>query len=156
MSQAVQTACPRCGAGMEEGQATCPMCGAVANPRPVDEFVTEALRLERINPAAAVPVWRQALGLLPPDSPPFQQIQQRIAALSGMESRSGRDPAARGSPAGSSARPTRACSRQDRRIDAAEHRRLLLRPVSQLADRDRVRGTDVDPRDGACLCDAIL
>lgn len=82
MNQAVQATCPKCGAGLEESQSTCPMCGAVAHQPRVDEVVTEALRLEQVNPPAAVAMWRQALNLLPPDSPPFQQIQQRVAALS--------------------------------------------------------------------------
>lgn len=82
MDQAVIAACPRCGAGWEEGQSSCPMCGAAAAQAQVDQIAAEALRLEQLNPAAAAAVWRQALDLLPPDAPPFQHIQQRIKALS--------------------------------------------------------------------------
>lgn len=81
MNQAVQAACPRCGAGMEDGQSACPMCGAFANQWQVDQIASEAMRLEQLNPAAAAAVWRQALDLLPPDSVPFQQIHRRIGAL---------------------------------------------------------------------------
>jgi Zn-dependent protease len=83
MEQAVQAACPRCGAGLEEGQPTCPSCGAVAGQGQLNQIAGEALRLEQVNPPAAVAVWRQALDPLPAGSPPFQQIQQRIAALGG-------------------------------------------------------------------------
>lgn len=82
MNQAVQAVCPRCGAGIEENQSACPMCGATSHQQQVEQIVAEALRLERTNTPAAVSVWRQALDLLPPASPPFQQIQQRIGALS--------------------------------------------------------------------------
>jgi Zn-dependent protease len=47
----------------------------------LEELASQAMRLEPINPAAAAMVWRQALGLLPPESAAFQQINQRIGAL---------------------------------------------------------------------------
>lgn len=54
---------------------------AVQGPQ-LEQIVAEALRLEQVNPPAAIAAWRQALELLPPESPPHQQIQQRLAALS--------------------------------------------------------------------------
>ncbi|HEY2587833.1 MAG TPA: hypothetical protein VGI81_18960 [Tepidisphaeraceae bacterium] len=81
MHQPAQTACPHCGTSLQYGQFSCPNCGASANLRQLDEIAAEALRLESINPAAAAAVWRQALDLLPPESPQFQQIQQRISAM---------------------------------------------------------------------------
>jgi Zn-dependent protease len=81
MHQPAQTACPHCGTPLQYGEFTCSNCGASANLRQLDDIAAEALRLEPINPPAAAMVWRQALDLLPPDSPEYHQIDQRASAL---------------------------------------------------------------------------
>jgi Zn-dependent protease len=68
---------------VDAAQPSCPHCGAGEKLRRLNELAAEALRLEPLSPQAAGTVWRQALDLLPPRSPQFHQIEQRIGALAG-------------------------------------------------------------------------
>lgn len=79
--QAPVTQCGRCGAPLAEGQLACAKCGAFTYQHRLDELAGQALRLEAVNPGAAAMIWREALGLIPFQSPHYRQIYDRIGAL---------------------------------------------------------------------------
>src|SRR4051812_32523538 len=75
------TACRRCGAAMAPGALVCANCGLFAHVDELEGLSAEALRLEQINPWAAASLWRQCLELLPPESPQYQTLRNRIGVL---------------------------------------------------------------------------
>ena len=79
--QASAVQCEQCGGRLEEGQLACATCGGFAHQRRLNELAGQALRLESVNPPAAAMIWREALGLIPPQSPHYHQIYSRIGAL---------------------------------------------------------------------------
>jgi Zn-dependent protease len=60
----------------------CSKCGACVHRQRLEQLSHEALRLEQSYPAQAAYYWQQCLPLLPPNSPQYQQISQRIQHLS--------------------------------------------------------------------------
>jgi Zn-dependent protease len=76
------TACRRCGAPVAPGALVCANCGLFTHVDELERLSAEALRLEPINPWAAASIWRQCLDLLPPDSPQYQTLRDRMAVLS--------------------------------------------------------------------------
>lgn len=66
---------------MDQEESSYPNQAVAENEQRVNELASEALRLEQGNVQAAAVLWRQALDLLPPQSPKFQQIQHRLGAL---------------------------------------------------------------------------
>jgi Zn-dependent protease len=76
------THCRRCGAPVSPGALACPNCGLFVHVEELERLAAEALRLESINPWAAASLWRQALDLLPPDSPQYQALRHRMGVLS--------------------------------------------------------------------------
>ncbi|HXE56071.1 MAG TPA: site-2 protease family protein [Tepidisphaeraceae bacterium] len=81
MQQLPLTACERCGHALAADQLVCPNCGLFVHHRRLDELASQAMQMEQTNPAGAAVVWQQMLPLMPPESPQFQQISQRIGAL---------------------------------------------------------------------------
>ena len=81
MQQLPLTACEHCGYPLSDGQLLCPNCRSLVHRRQLEQIAYEAGQLEASDPAAAALRWRQALDLLPPDAPQYQQIQHRIGAL---------------------------------------------------------------------------
>lgn len=81
MQQVAVTNCDRCGGPIEYGQLVCPRCGSLVYHSRLDGIATDALRLERVNPPAAAMIWREALPLLPSDSPQYAQVRDRIGVL---------------------------------------------------------------------------
>jgi Zn-dependent protease len=81
MQQLPVTACETCGYPLSNGQLICPNCRSLVFRRRLEQLAFEASQLEFNDPTAAALRWRQALELLPPDAPQYQQIQYRVAAL---------------------------------------------------------------------------
>jgi Zn-dependent protease len=81
MQQPLLTACEHCGYPLSQEQVLCPNCRSLVHRRQLEQLAYEAGQLEASDPAAAAMRWRQALDLLPPDAPQYQQIQNRIGAL---------------------------------------------------------------------------
>jgi Zn-dependent protease len=82
MSEAIPTNCPHCGAPLPPGALVCPNCRQLVYRARLMQLLTEAQRLESVNPVLAAGTWRQAQALLPPDAPEYQQMGARAAALS--------------------------------------------------------------------------
>ncbi len=74
--------CPRCRAPVPDGALACPNCGLFVYANELAQISAEALRQESTNPWNAAEIWRQGLGLIPPNSSQFQEVQNRIAMLS--------------------------------------------------------------------------
>ncbi|HWB53022.1 MAG TPA: site-2 protease family protein [Tepidisphaeraceae bacterium] len=74
--------CTNCGQILPADALICPKCGAFVHKARLEQLSHEALRLEQTYPAQAVYYWQQCLPLLPPNSPQYQQIVQRIQHLS--------------------------------------------------------------------------
>lgn len=74
--------CRRCGAVVPPGGLACTNCGLFVHVDELEQLAGEAIRLEPINPWAAASLWRQALDLIPPDSPQHHALRQRVGALS--------------------------------------------------------------------------
>src|SRR5689334_6908528 len=72
------THCHRCGAPLEPGVLFCRNCGLFVHIDELQRLSAEALRLEPINPYAAAEIWRQCLAFLPPDSPQYRTLYDRI------------------------------------------------------------------------------
>ena len=81
MQQQPVTACEQCGYPLADGQLLCPSCRSLVHRRRLEQIAYEASLLEPTDPAAAATRWREALVLLPPEAPQYQQIQHRIGAL---------------------------------------------------------------------------
>lgn len=81
MQQQPVTACEQCGYPLTNGQLLCPGCRSLVHRRRLEQIAYEASLLESADPAAAAIRWREALVLLPPEAPQYQQIRQRIGAL---------------------------------------------------------------------------
>src|SRR5438045_276950 len=85
MQETAPTRCEACGHPLAPGQLVCPNCGALVHRRRLEQVVAEAQRLEAVSPPLAALPWRQALDLLPPDSPQYAQIRGRLGSIaSGM------------------------------------------------------------------------
>lgn len=74
--------CPRCGVPLEPGTLACPRCGELVYRQRLQQLANDALTLEAADPARAAMIWREALSLLPQNSPQYASIYQRIGALS--------------------------------------------------------------------------
>jgi Zn-dependent protease len=83
MTQGVAYGCPRCGNYLVYGQLACPRCGALVYADRLQGLSNEAVRLERVDPAAAAVTWRQCLDLLPPDAQQYRVIVERLRMLEG-------------------------------------------------------------------------
>jgi Zn-dependent protease len=81
MQQVPVMACENCGYPLANGQLFCPNCRALVYRRRLEQLASEAGQLEPTDPASAAIRWRQALDLLPPEAPQYQQIQQRMGTL---------------------------------------------------------------------------
>jgi Zn-dependent protease len=75
------TTCRRCGAPVAPGSLVCTNCGLFTHVDELERLSAEALRLEPINPWTAASLWRQCLDLLPPDSPQYRALRDRIGVL---------------------------------------------------------------------------
>jgi Zn-dependent protease len=75
------THCRRCGAPLEPGELFCRNCGLFVHIDELQRLSADALRLEPVNPYAAAEIWRQCLDLLPPDSPQYCTLYDRIGVL---------------------------------------------------------------------------
>ena len=76
------THCRRCGSALPPNVLACPHCGLFVHVEELERLSGEAIRLEPINPWAAVSLWQQVLALVPPDSPQYQALRNRVGALS--------------------------------------------------------------------------
>jgi Zn-dependent protease len=72
--------CPSCGALAPAGTLACPTCDALLHRARLRELAEVAERAG--NPTDALTAWREALGLLPPDSKQYIQVHERVLALS--------------------------------------------------------------------------
>jgi Zn-dependent protease len=63
------------------GNLVCPNCGSLVYAQRLNELANQAVRIEQANPLGAAGIWREMLGLLPPDSRQYQEVQQRIGML---------------------------------------------------------------------------
>ena len=73
--------CENCGADVSPDDLACPNCGALTYRAELERLAAEAQRLEPYNVPAAAMTWQQVLRLLPPESPQYRMIQQRVGAL---------------------------------------------------------------------------
>src|SRR5688500_7938867 len=73
--------CPRCGTLLPYGTLVCPNCSALVYAPRLNELAAAATAAEARDPRSAVPLWQEALTLLPPDSQQAHLVQQRLAAL---------------------------------------------------------------------------
>jgi Zn-dependent protease len=81
MSESPASQCPHCSALLPPGAIVCPACHRLVYQHRLGVLLQEAQRLEAVDPLQAAQVWVQCLPLLPPESPEYQQIGQRITAL---------------------------------------------------------------------------
>ena len=84
MSEIPVSNCPHCGALLPPGAIVCPECHRLVYQNRLAALLAEAQRLETIDPLQAAQVWLQCLPLIPPQSAEYQQIGQRITALTNM------------------------------------------------------------------------
>ena len=73
--------CENCGAEVSTDALACANCGALIYRAELERLAAEAQRLEPYNATAAAMTWQQVLRLLPPHSPQYQMIHQRVGAL---------------------------------------------------------------------------
>lgn len=76
------THCRRCGSPISGGALACLNCGLFVHVDELERLSGEAVRLEPINAWAAASLWRQALELVPPESPQYQALRHRMGVLS--------------------------------------------------------------------------
>jgi Zn-dependent protease len=74
--------CENCGHWFTLGTLVCPNCSALVYRRRLEQLSAEAIAAEPADPLRAAMIWRQCLDLLPPQSPQYQSIAQRVGALS--------------------------------------------------------------------------
>jgi Zn-dependent protease len=74
--------CENCGHWFTLGTLACPNCGALIYRRRLEQLSADAIAAEPVDPMRAAMIWRQCLDLLPPQSPQYQSIAQRVGALS--------------------------------------------------------------------------
>jgi len=59
----------------------CPRCGLLVHRARLAEISARAVQAEYMNPPLAAALWREAMDLLPPDSPQYAQLAERIRWL---------------------------------------------------------------------------
>jgi Zn-dependent protease len=102
MLEATVTAasCPACGSQIAPRLLSCPSCQRLVHADRLKELAAAAQGAEsQGEPARALPGWREALALLPPESRQYAAIAERIAQL-------GRQVEARPAPLAAKAAPT--------------------------------------------------
>ncbi|HEY1685126.1 MAG TPA: hypothetical protein VGG19_10210 [Tepidisphaeraceae bacterium] len=85
MSESHVVTCGSCGQILPADALVCSRCGNFVYRGRLDYYASQATQLEAGNPAQAAAIWQQCLPLLPPNSPQYQNIIQRIAQLSQMQ-----------------------------------------------------------------------
>ena len=74
--------CPRCGNLLVYGQLACPHCQGLVYSRELTQLANDAHREEQAgNSVRAAMIWRQALGMLPPQSQQYQVITRHVGEL---------------------------------------------------------------------------
>jgi Zn-dependent protease len=73
--------CTRCGALLPPTALVCPACGTFVHAQQLSQISAQALQLEPIDPRQAAAVWSQTLELIPPNSPQYQMVTERMAKL---------------------------------------------------------------------------
>jgi Zn-dependent protease len=75
--------CAACGTAVAPSRLSCPVCHALTHAEELKRLAAEAESAEsEARPGAALVAWRQALGLLPPDSRQAAVVAGRVEALS--------------------------------------------------------------------------
>jgi Zn-dependent protease len=77
--------CPTCAQILPGDALVCSKCGGFVYRPHLEHYAAQATQLEQTNPPQAAAIWQQCLPLLPPNSPQYQNIVQRIAHLSQMQ-----------------------------------------------------------------------
>lgn len=75
--------CGNCGQPLHPGALVCANCGRLVYSTALQALSEQAQSMEVSNPPMAAAIWQRCLGLLPPESPQFAMVQQRISALLG-------------------------------------------------------------------------
>ncbi len=75
------TPCPRCNTNLSPGALECPHCGLFTHLDELQHLGNEAQRAESANPLLAANIWERALDLLPPNTPQYHQLYDRIRWL---------------------------------------------------------------------------
>lgn len=76
------TACPDCGASLEESALSCPSCHCLTHAKELESLAEQAQQATvRGDLAAARNFWEQSLALLPPDSVQYRSIKAHIENL---------------------------------------------------------------------------
>lgn len=73
--------CTRCGALLPPTALVCPACGTFVHSQELSQLSAQALQLEPVDPRQAAAVWSQTLQLIPPNSPQYQMVTERMAKL---------------------------------------------------------------------------
>ena len=81
MSDAVITVCSRCGLALADDALACPRCGQFVHLAELNRLAAQAMQAETQNPLLASQIWQDCLQLIPPDSPQYRDLQQRVGML---------------------------------------------------------------------------
>lgn len=83
MDQFSPIQCQRCGAPLPPDALVCTRCGLLVHSDRLRALAQNAIEIETTNPAAAVPIWRDILSLLPRESQQYQEVRGHIGQLTG-------------------------------------------------------------------------
>jgi Zn-dependent protease len=82
VATASRTQCARCGSQLAPRLLVCPACHALVHAERLKQLAADAQAAETAGDATeALERWREAISLLPPDSPQHPVVSARIAAL---------------------------------------------------------------------------
>jgi len=76
--------CPRCGQPLSPEDLACPRCGLFTRLAELHQLGYEAQRLEGFDAVAAALAWQRVLELIPPGTPQYRQVYDRIRWLRGL------------------------------------------------------------------------
>ncbi len=73
--------CPQCQTPLAPDSLSCPNCGMFVHLRELRALGAAAMELETTDPPKALVAWNRVLELLPPQSPQYRQVTERIGWL---------------------------------------------------------------------------
>jgi Zn-dependent protease len=77
----IPTHCPHCSSPLGPGELACPNCRRWVYEDRLRQLLEEASQSQHLNPVYAASLLREAMSLVPPDSPPYQTLGQQADAL---------------------------------------------------------------------------